>query len=66
MEYSSPISTPMVVGCKLSIDDISPDVDQRTYRSMIGSLLYITTSRLDIMQVVGMVGVFSLLLNKFI
>jgi hypothetical protein len=59
MEYSSPISTPMVVGCKLSIDDISPDVDQRTYRLMIGSLLYITTSRPDIMQVVRMVGHFQ-------
>jgi hypothetical protein len=31
MEYSSPVSTPMVVNCKLSKDDISPDVDQRTY-----------------------------------
>jgi hypothetical protein len=31
MEYSSHFSTPMVVGCKLSKDDISPDVDQRTY-----------------------------------
>jgi hypothetical protein len=56
MEDSSPVSTPMVVGCKLSKDDISPDVDQRTYRSMIGNLLYITTSHPDIMQVVGMVG----------
>ena len=56
MEDSSLVSTPMVVGCKLSKDDISPDVDQRTYRSMIGSLLYITTSHLDIMQAVGMVG----------
>jgi hypothetical protein len=56
MEYSSPVSTLMVVGCKLSKYDISPDVDQRTCRSMIGSLLYITTSRPDIMQAVGMVG----------
>jgi hypothetical protein len=56
MEDSSPISTPMVVGCKLCKDDISPDVDQRTYLSMIGSLLYITTSYPDIKQVVGMVG----------
>jgi hypothetical protein len=56
MEDSSPVSTPMVVGCKLSKDDISPDVDQRTYRSMIGSLLYITASHPDIMQAVGMVG----------
>jgi hypothetical protein len=59
MEDSSTVSTPMVVGCKLSKDDISPDVDQRTYRSMIGSLLYITASRPDIMQVVGMVGRFQ-------
>jgi hypothetical protein len=56
MEDSSPVSTPMVVGCKLSKDDMSLDVDQRTYRSMIGSLLYITTSCPDIMQAVGMVG----------
>jgi hypothetical protein len=53
---SSPVSTPVVVGCKLSKDEISLDVDQRTYRSMIGSLLYITTSRPDITQAVGMVG----------
>jgi hypothetical protein len=56
MEDSSPVSTPMVVGCKLSKNDVSPDVDQRTYFSMIDSLLYITTSRPDIMKAVGMVG----------
>jgi hypothetical protein len=56
MEDSSPVSTPMVVGCKLSKNDVSLDVDQRTYCSMIGSLLYITTSRPDTMQAVGMVG----------
>jgi hypothetical protein len=59
MEDSFPVSTPMVVGCKLSKVDISPDVDQRTYRSMIGSLLYITSSRIDIMQAVGMVGCYQ-------
>ena len=59
MEDSSPINTPMVVGCKLIKDDPSPDVDQRTYRSMIGSLLYITTSRPDIMQAIGMIGRFQ-------
>jgi hypothetical protein len=56
MEDSSLVRTPMVVGCKMSKDDISPDVDQRTYLSMIGSLLYITSSRPNIMQAVGMVG----------
>jgi hypothetical protein len=58
MEDSSTVSTPMVVGCKLRKDDISPDVDQRAYRSMIGSILYIIASHSDIMQVVGMVGHF--------
>jgi hypothetical protein len=55
-EDSKPMSTPMVTGCKLNKDDDSPDVDQSSYRSMIDSLLYITTSRPDIMHVVGMVG----------
>jgi hypothetical protein len=31
MEDSSPVGTPMVVGCKINKDDISPNVDQRTY-----------------------------------
>jgi hypothetical protein len=56
IEDSKPMSTPMVTGCKLSKDDDSPNVDQSSYRSMIGNLLYITTSHLDIMHVVGMVG----------
>jgi hypothetical protein len=59
MEDSSTVSTPMVVSCKLRKNDISPDVDQRIYHSMIGSLLYITASHPDIMQVVGMVGHFQ-------
>jgi hypothetical protein len=56
MEDSTPVSTLMVTGCKLSKDDDSLDVDQSSYRSMIGILLYITTSRPDIMHAVGMVG----------
>jgi hypothetical protein len=59
MEDSKPVGTPMVTGYKLSKNDDSPDVDQRSYRSMIGSLLYITASRPDIMHVVGMVGRFQ-------
>jgi hypothetical protein len=64
MEDSSPVSTLTVVGFKLSKDDISPDVDQRTYRSMIGSLMYITTSRPGIMQAVGMVGLYQYALKQ--
>jgi hypothetical protein len=53
MEYCKPVSTPMVTSCKLSKDDESKEVDQRLYRLMISSLLYVTTSRPDVMQVVG-------------
>jgi hypothetical protein len=54
-----PVSTPMQTSCKLSKDDKSKDADQRLYRSMIGSLLYVTTSRLDVMQAVGQVAIFQ-------
>jgi hypothetical protein len=56
MEDSKPMGTPMVVEGKLSKDEDSPNVDQSSYRSMIGSLMYITTSHPNIMHVVGMVG----------
>ena len=56
MEYSTPMSTPIVTGCKLSKDDDSPNVDKSSYMSTIGSLLYIIVSCPNIMYVVGMVG----------
>lgn len=59
MESSKPVCTPMVTECKLSLDDDSPKVDQTMYRSMVRSLLYTTTTRLDIMQVVELVGRFQ-------
>ena len=45
----------MITGCKLSKDDESLEVDHTMYRSMIGSLLYVTATWLDVMQVVGLV-----------
>jgi hypothetical protein len=59
MEDNKPMSTPMVTGCKLSLEDDSPKVDQTMYRSMVGSFLYSTTTRPDIIQVVGLVGRFQ-------
>ena len=41
--------TPMSTTLKLDIDDIGKSIDQRKYRSMIGSLLYLTASRPNIM-----------------
>jgi hypothetical protein len=49
MEDCKPVITPMKTSCKLIKDDDSKSTDQRKYRSMIGSLLYMTTSRPDVM-----------------
>jgi len=42
------MNTPMHPTCTLSKEDIGSKVDQKLYRSMIGSLLYFTASRPDI------------------
>eukprot|EP00253_Pinus_taeda_P013491 PITA_13491 len=59
MEDAKPVCTPMVTGCSLSANDESAAVHQPTYRSMIGSLLYLTGTRPDIMHAVGIVGRFQ-------
>ena len=59
MEDSKPVSTPMIIGCKLSKDDESLEVDHTMYRSMIGILLYVRATRPDVMQVVGVVSRFQ-------
>ena len=59
MEESKPVSTPMETGCKLSKDDKSLEVDQTLYGSMIGSLLYVTTTRPNVMQAIGLVARFQ-------
>ena len=56
MEDCKHVSTPMITGCKLCANDGSANIDQRLYRSMVGSLLYLTASRPDIMLAVGLVA----------
>ena len=55
---SKPIGTPMITCCKLSKDDESLEVYHTMFRSIIGSLLYVTATRPDVMQVVGLVARF--------
>ncbi|KAJ9542486.1 hypothetical protein OSB04_028992 [Centaurea solstitialis] len=49
MSGCNSIGTPMATGNSLVPDHEGKDVDLRNYRSMVGSLMYLTTSRPDIM-----------------
>ena len=49
LEDSAPAKTPMPTTSKLDQDESGKKVDIYSYRGMIGSLLYLTISRPDIM-----------------
>ncbi|GKD89822.1 hypothetical protein Tco_1365329 [Tanacetum coccineum] len=49
LEDSKPMKTPMSLDAKLTKEEECESVDSIKYRVMIGSLLYLTTSRPDIM-----------------
>ena len=59
MSDSKVISTPMGINGNLDSDASGNMVDQKLYRSMIGSLLYVTTSRPDVMFSVCMCARFQ-------
>jgi hypothetical protein len=59
MDNSKPIKTPMPTNAHLDLDEEGKSVDLKLYRSMIGSLLYLTTSRPDIMFSVYMCARFQ-------
>nr|GEX60906.1 hypothetical protein [Tanacetum cinerariifolium] len=49
MKNYDTVPTPMVEQAKLKLDLVGKQVDHTNYRSMIGSLMYVTSSRPDIM-----------------
>jgi hypothetical protein len=59
MDDCKPIKTPMPSNGHLDLDEGGNSVDQTLYRSMIGSLLYLTASRPDIMFSVCMCARFQ-------
>jgi hypothetical protein len=59
MDDCKPIKTPMPTNGHLDLDEGGKSVDQKLYRSMIDSLLYLTASRPDIMFSVCMCARFQ-------
>ena len=59
MGSSKAINTPMSTSTKLEVDESGESFDQKTYRGMIGSLLYLTATRPDIMFSVGLCARFQ-------
>lgn len=45
MEEKKHVSTPMIIGFKLSKMDPSPSVDHTIYRYMVESLIYLATTK---------------------
>ena len=66
MESAKPIDTPISPLTRLVVDDGSPSVGKNSYRGMIGSLLYLTASRPDIIYMLACVPVFRQILRKHI
>ncbi|GKV35863.1 hypothetical protein SLEP1_g44069 [Rubroshorea leprosula] len=58
MSNCRPVSTPSMSGVKYKAIDGSTNVDEGVYRSMIGSLLYLSATRPDIMHVVSLLSRF--------
>lgn len=56
MQDCKPVSTPIDTSNKPSRDDGTPFVDMTLYRQLVGSLIYLTTSRPDISYAVGVVS----------
>ncbi|XP_070045843.1 uncharacterized mitochondrial protein AtMg00810-like [Nicotiana tomentosiformis] len=59
MEASKVIDTPIATATRLDMDEPSSPVNQTMYRGIIGSLLYLTASRPDIIFSIGLCARFQ-------
>lgn len=58
-ENTKALRVPMATSCQLTIDEDCESVNQKAYRGLIGSILYLTESRRDISYVVGVCARFQ-------
>ena len=56
MFYCKTTPTPVITGLKLNKDDDGSTVDLTLYKRLVGSLMYLTTKRPDIMYGVSMIS----------
>ncbi|GJS93535.1 retrovirus-related pol polyprotein from transposon TNT 1-94 [Tanacetum coccineum] len=56
MEKCNSVQNPIVPGCQLTRDEKGVSVDNTRYKQLIGSLMYLTGTRPDIMFVVSMLS----------
>ncbi|CAH9069263.1 unnamed protein product, partial [Cuscuta epithymum] len=59
MSKGKTMTTPMGTNDRLDADEQGKSIDQKMYRGMIGSLLYLTASRPDIVFSVGLCARFQ-------
>jgi len=58
MQESKAAITPTVMGLKLSREDNNKDFDPSLYKSIVGSLMYLTATRPDIMHAISLISRF--------
>ena len=58
MEDCKPVPTPVETGTKLTKDDKGSDVNPTLFERLVGSLIYLTTTRTNIMRGVSLISRF--------
>eukprot|EP00253_Pinus_taeda_P026496 PITA_26496 len=58
MQNNKATVTPTLMGLKLTKEDSSKDFDPKMYKSIVGSLMYLTATRPDIMHAVSLISRF--------
>lgn len=56
MRNSKPVHNPIVLGIKLTKEGSGAKVDATRYRQIVGSLMYLTSTRFDLMYAVSLVS----------
>ena len=58
MDKCKLVETPISLGTKLTKTDDGPTVNATLYKRMVGSLMYLTATRPDLMYVVNLISKF--------